>query len=152
MDFLSLTWWRKVYAKGGRVFAIGCALVFILPIVLTAGFNIRNNSASHDLQQSGTLATVNGDPITSRDLSWVPSESLGGTPGSGHAGMYGKTIFDLVQHKVIEQIAKKESVRATDADIDRSIAAIREKELGSKATDVEWENWISERHHVAASD
>ncbi len=152
MDFLSLTWWRKIYAKGGRVFAIGCALVFVIPIILTAGFNIKHGPSGADIQQGGTLASVNGEPITSRDLSWVPSESLGGTPGRGHAGMYGQTIFSLVQHKVIEQIAKKENVHPTDAEIDRAIAKVREKEVGAKATDIEWENYLSERHHVAASD
>ena len=81
MDLLSLSWWRVVFAKGGRIFALGCALVFILPIVISAGFNLRQSHSIVPTVQAGTIAVVNGQQITERDFAWIPSDSLGGAPG-----------------------------------------------------------------------
>ena len=151
MDFLSLSWWRKVYATGGRVFAIGCALVFIIPIVITAGF-MNHGSSPAEVQQTGTIATVNGSPISARDLGWVPSENLGGAAGKAHADKYGAAIYSLIVHKVVEQVAKKQGVHATDAEVDRAVAKSRVSKVGPTATDVEWENYLSERHHASLAE
>ncbi len=153
MNFTSITWWRTVYQKGGRVFAIGCAIVFALPLVLQAGFNMRNSSKNPaEVALSGSLCTVNGDAITQKDLATIPAESLGGTPGRTHASQFGGAIYSLVVHKIIEQKIKKLNIHATDIDIDRLVAKQREALVGAKATDADWENYLSDRRHVTPAE
>jgi SurA N-terminal domain len=153
MDFTSISWWRNVFQKGGRAFGIGCALVFALPILLQAGFNMRGSKNTQgDASVTGTLCTVNGDAITQKDLATIPSESLGGTPGRTHASQYGGAIYSLVVHKVIEQKIKKLNVHASDADIDRMVAKQREALVGAKASDADWENYLSQRKNLTLAE
>ena len=153
MDFTSISWWRNIFQKGGRAFGLGCALVFVLPILLQAGFNLRGNkNPQGDSSVTGTLCTVNGDPVTQKDLATIPAESLGGTPGRTHASQYGGAIYSLVVHKVIEQKIKKLNVHASDADIDRMVAKQREALVGPKASDSDWETFLSQRKNLTLAE
>ncbi len=153
MDLLSLSWWRVVFAKGGRAFALGCALVFILPIVISAGFSLRGGQSNQPTTQAGTLtATVNGQTITMAEFESIPTDSLGGAPGDAHASAYGRAVYNLVQTQVLEQMAKKLNIHATDADIDRAVSKVRDAKVGPNASSTEWENYLSDQMHTSASD
>lgn len=152
MNFLSLSWWRKVYATGGRVFAIGCAFVFAAPIIIGAGLSLNQRKSNQPEQASGTVAIVNGQPITDRDFQWIPSESLGGAPGRAHADAYGRALYSLVIHKVVEQQANKLKVHASDADVDRAIAKARESKMPANSSDSDWENYLSDRMHTSPAE
>ncbi len=152
MDLLSLSWWRVVFAKGGRVFALGCALVFIIPIVISAGFNLRQGPSNQPVMQTGTIATVNGQPISMQEFESIPTENLGGAPGDAHAAAYGRAVYSLVQQQVLEQLAKKLKVHATDADVDRAIAKVRDSKVGPNASSTDWENYLSDQLHTSPSD
>jgi len=152
-DLLSIVWWRKFYAKVGRGFGWGCAIVIGIPLVIGfgwGGFGGRGGN-SRPTDQNSVIATVNGEPITEGQFrNAIPQRT--GAVGEQYAKVRGSVMNQLVAGAVISQLAKKYNVKVSDADVDRKIAEERESRLGKNVTDAQWEEYVQQYHGMTPQE
>lgn len=152
--FVSISWWREVFQKTGKAFGYGCAIVFAVPLALVglsqwSGRNTQNTGAvSRDTQ----LMTVNGDPVSMGDYYAVAGSVQMGAPGEEYANQAGHIIKQLVQQDIIAQEAKREGVKASDAEIDKAIQDLKVQRLGKNATDADLENLLYQARHITLAE
>lgn len=153
MNMLSLTWWRQAYAKGGRLFAVGCALVFIIPIVIGFGSNFYGRGAAPaQRDQNGIAFTIDGSPVTLQEYNSIAAQA-GGPPGQQYVSTQGQIIRRFLQQKIIAELAKQQNVHPSDADIDRAVAQARDQAVKSgqvkSDSDADWDAYLSEQQLTA---
>lgn len=143
-DIFSITWWRKVYSKLGRVFGWGCALVFAIPLVIGFGWN---QFSGHDNQRNtssdSVIATVNGIPITMGEYRSNATRQSGN--GEQAASAQGQAVEGLIYSKLLNQLATKRNVHVNEADVDKQIKEIREQLVGAKGSDSDWEGVVFQK-------
>ncbi len=151
---ISITWWREVFQKTGRVFGIGCALVFAVPLALVGinNWSGRGNQNGGAVGRDTQLMTVNGDPVSMGDYYAATSGKQMGTPGEEYARQAGYIVKGLIQQEVVVQEAKREGVKASDAEIDKSIQDLKVQRLGKNATDADLENLLYSARHMTIAD
>jgi hypothetical protein len=151
---ISITWWRQVFQKTGKAFGWGCAAVFAVPLAMVGinNWNGRGNQNTGAMSKDAQLMTVNGDPVSMGDYYAVASSSQMGAPGEDYANQAGHIVKELVQQDVIAQEATREGVKASDADIDKSIQDLKVQRLGKNATDADLENLLYQARHISLAD
>jgi len=151
---ISITWWRGIFQRFGQAFGWGCAVVFAVPLAMV-GINQmsgRNQNAAGAAAQDAVLMTVNGDSVSMADYYRVTGGSQTGSPGAEFATRAGSAISQLAQMTVLSQEAKREGVRANDAEIDKQIQDQKLQLLGKNGTDAEFENQIYQRTHLSMAE
>lgn len=153
-NVLSITWWRNLFQKTGKAFGWGCAVVFGLPLVIGFGWNQFAGRGSQDnsaASRDATLMTVNGDTVTMGEYTQLAQSGQMGAPGEMFARQAGTIIDVLVQQAVITQEAKREGVKPNEADIDKAVQDFKERSLGKKVSDAEFENMLAQRGMTVSS-
>ena len=153
--FISITWWRGIFQKFGQAFGWGCAVVFAVPLAMVginqwSGRNSQNAAVAAN--QDSVLMNVNGDSVSMADYYMAAGGSQTGSPGSEFATHAGSAISQLAQMAVVGQEAKREGVKASDAEIDKQIQDQKVQRLGKNATDAEFENLIYQATHLSMAD
>jgi tetratricopeptide (TPR) repeat protein len=154
-NLVSITWWRKVFAKTGPAFGIGCASVMALSMVGFLGWNSfsgRNQQPTSEEIQNHVIMTANGEPITQGDFNRLSQQAPSSHAGAEFARMQGMILDKLVSNAIILQEAKKRSLHANEADIDRAMQQERETKLGQHATDSEWESYVERAHNMSLAE
>jgi len=151
---ISITWWRGIFQKFGQAFGWGCAVVFAVPLAMV-GINQmsgRNQNAAAAANQDTVLMTVNGDSVSMADYYMLVGGSQTGSPGEEYAAHAGSAISQLAQTAVVAQEAKREGVKANDAEIDKQIQDQKLQLLGKNGTDAEFENQVYQRTHMSMAE
>ena len=155
-DPFSIQTWRNIFTKHGRKLGWGLTFLFGIPLVVgfgLSGYGGRNQqSSSVDSKQNSAIAEVNGEPITQKQFVQMAAQfSRGAQPGEQFAQAQGSVMKGLISTLLIQQEAKKRNIRASDADIDRTLKEQRDK-LMQKGTDSEWEQKIEEATGMSLSE
>ncbi len=154
-NIISITWWRTVFQKTGRVFGWGCALVFGIPLVIGFGWNQfsgRNNQNMGAAARDATLMTVNGESVPMSDYYRITQRVKMGAPGEEFARNTGNAIYRLVGQVVLFQEAKRTGVKANDAEVDKAIQDYKMQQVGKNATDLDLENYLSQSQHLTTAE
>src|SRR5689334_3800535 len=104
MNFLSISWWRKISQKLGRSVGWGCVLIFGIPLVIGFswwGSNQYRNASPTQSTASGDIATVNGEPVTSKELLFIQSRLQNPQAGIMYARMQGEILYLLIRQRLI---------------------------------------------------
>ncbi len=155
-DPFSIQTWRNIFTKHGRKFGWGLTFVFGIPLVIgfgLSGYGGRNQqNASMESKQNSAVAEVNGEPISQKQFVQVASQfTRNSQPGEQFAQAQGTAMKGLISTVLMQQEAKKRNIRASDADIDRTLKEQRDK-IMPKGTDSEWEQKIEELTGMSMSD
>ena len=150
-DITSISWWRERTTKMGKFFGWGCVLIFGLPLVIGFGWNQysgRNNQS--DTGGGVVVAKINGESITKNQMQ----NSMGRSSGSGveYAYAVGGAVDRRVRSSAILQLAKKYNIKVSDADVDRTLAEEKTKNVGPKATEAEWDDYVYRAHGMTTGD
>ncbi len=151
---ISISWWREVFQKSSKAFGYGCAVVFAVPLALV-GLNQwsgRNSQTAGAVSRDTVLMTVNGDPVSMGDYYAASSSKQMGPAGADYARSAGYIVKGLVQQAVVVQEAKREGVKASDAEIDKAIQDLKVQRLGKNATDTDLENLLYQARHITVAD
>ena len=154
-NIISITWWRGVFQKTGRVFGWGCALVFGIPLVIGFGWNQfsgRNTQNTGAAARDAQLMTVNGEPVSMGEYYGMTQRAQMGTPGEEFARNSGEAIYKLVGQVVLLQEAKRAGVKPSDAEVDKAIADFKLAQVGKNATDADLENYLYQSHHITMAE
>lgn len=155
-DPFSITTWRNAFTKHGQKFGWGLVVIFSLPLVIGFGwsqFSRGGQSEAAATSANKVIMTVNGQAVTQAQfLSVAQSSRSRSGPGEQFAESQGKIVEQLVTMTVIEQEARKRGIHADDAEVDKTIARIREEQLGAKSSDAEWESFVEHARHMSARE
>src|SRR5579871_4955351 len=155
MNPLSISWWRNVSQRMGRGVGWGCLIIFGVPLVIgfaLSNYTGRGPSGPSPTERSGTIVTVNGEPITEGEFARAASSVQSGAPGDRFAQIQGQVLYSLIVYKVVEQMAQKANIHPSDADIDQQVQTAREQLVGKNASESDWENYIDQRYHQSLPD
>ncbi|HEV2471107.1 MAG TPA: SurA N-terminal domain-containing protein, partial [Chthonomonadales bacterium] len=158
-DLLSIAVWRRGFTKHGQKMGWGLAALFGLGLV--GGFGLSQYSGGGNQGRAGerpsdVIATVNGQPITRRAYEALSRQQGSQTPGNSFASSQGQLLNSLVMQAIVQQEAAKRHVRASDADIDRTVAqqkqeAIKSGALPKGASDADWDDWLQQNQGISES-
>lgn len=144
-DLLSITTWRNAFSKHGSKLGWGLAIIFGLPLVVQFGLNqyggALDERGAAEAAQNAPIARVNGEPITRKQFLQL-TQRMQTQPGVSFAQMQGGALDQLISFTILKQEARKRRVRPGDAEVDRQITELRERTLGKKGTDADWERYL----------
>ena len=148
-DPFSIETWRNIFVKHGQKFGWGLAFVVGGPMVVGFGlsqYTGGSNKAAAIQSQESKIGVVNGVPLTQGQyIMAMRSVRQSAQPGEQSAYAQGAALHQLVFGVVLEDEAKQQNVRPSEADIDRIMAQEREK-LGKNPSDAEWESYVEQMH------
>ena len=150
-DITSISWWRERTTKMGKFFGWGCLAIFGLPLVIGFGWNQYSGQNNHaDSSLNVVVAKINGEAITKSQMQSYMSRNSGN--GADYAYSIGGAVEQRIRSSAITQLAKKYNIKVSDTDIDRSLAEEKTKNVGPKATDNEWQDYVMKAHGMTTSD
>jgi hypothetical protein len=143
-DPLSIGTWRNVFTKHSSKFGIALVVIFSIPLI---GYGVnqftgRVNPSQMAPELDQAILKVNGESIPRRDLEMM-MQRMRSAPSEQSLIMQGMIMEGLIRQAVIRQEAKSQNVRPDDADIDKAILEIRERQLGKEATDAKWNEFLA---------
>lgn len=151
----SIESWRKMFTRYGRQLGWGLAIIFGIPLVIGFGWSQyagRGVNGPGSPAQAEPIVLVNGETITAQQFAQVARQASGVPPGEEFARVQGAILYRLITNAVVQQEAKKRNVRASEADIDRTMLEERERSLGKNATDSQWEDRIMQEYHLSPAE
>lgn len=146
MDIFSVSWWRQlIHGKNNALrIIIGCILAAVIIVPLFIGIGSMYSGPNPQGDINDVIAKVNGEPVTR--VEYLKNVRGSGGSGMNHAFALGTAMKTLVVNKVLLQTAKQKNVQAGDAEVDRMIAQERTAQLGDKATDEQWTDYVRQAH------
>ncbi len=153
-NLVSIAWWRSLFTRYGT--GCGWVLMIVMASSLVIGFGSSqfggrngNNGNGDSGNRDKVVAVVNGTSISQGELAALSAQAatrMGSPPaGAEFAERQGLLLDALVQKTIVEQEAKKRNVRASDAEIDKSIDKDREAAGYAKKSDSEWATFLESR-------